>query len=180
MNEDVSESAEALVTVARAVKTRGLKGEIEAELLTDFPDRFSETSHLIAVAPDGKRRTVELEGYWLHQTRVVLKIVGRDTIESASEFVGHEFAVPESQRVPLPEGHFYDWELEGCVVENIGGTAIGHVREVMRIGAGVEMLVVVDDAQHDHLVPMVQSIVVDIDIARKRVQIDPPEGLLEL
>ena len=180
MSEDPAESSESLVAVARAVKTRGLKGEIEAELLTDFPHRFSETSHLIAVAPDGRRRTIELEGYWLHQTRVVLKIAGHDSIESASELVGHEFAVPESKRVPLPEGHFYDWELQGCLVENIAGEAIGHVREVMRIGGGVEMLVVVNDAQREHLVPMVQSIVVNIDIGRKRVQIDPPEGLLEL
>ena len=168
------------MAVARAVKTRGLKGEIEAELLTDFPHRFSDVSHLIAVARDGKRRTIELESYWLHQMRVVLKLAGYDTIESAIELVGYEFAVPESQRVPLPEGHFYDWELEGCVVESIEGTPIGHVREVMRIGGGVEMLVVANEAQQDHLVPMVQSIVVDIDIGRKRVQIDPPDGLLEL
>ncbi len=180
MNEDQPESAEPLVAVARAVKTRGLKGEIVAELLTDFPHRFNGISHLIAVSPDGKRRAIELESYWLHQTRVVLKLAGYDSIETATELVGYEFAVPESKRVLLPEGHFYDWELEGCVVESISGKPIGHVREVMRIGGGVEVLVVANDAQQDHLVPMVQSIVVDIDIGRKRVQIDPPEGLLEL
>jgi len=180
MNEDLPELAEPLVAVARALKTRGLKGEIEAELLTDFPHRFDGISHLIAVSPDGKRRMIELQSYWLHQTRVVLKLAGYDNIESAIDLVGYEFAVPESERVPLPKGHFYDWELEGCVVETVGGTPIGHVREVMRIGGGVEMLVVANDAQQDHLVPMVQSIVVDIDIGSKRVQIDPPEGLLEL
>lgn len=180
MSEEPLESSEPLVAVARAVKTRGLKGEIEAELLTDFPERFSETSHLIAVAPDGKRRRVKLEDHWLHQTRVVLRIAGYDSIESASELVGHEFAVPESERVSLPEGHFYDWELEGCVVENTTGQEIGHVREVMRIGGGAELLVVVNDAQQDHLVPMVKSIVIEVDIERKRVRIDPPEGLLEL
>ena len=66
MSEASPESAEAVVAVARAVKTRGLKGEIAAELLTDFPDRFADVSQLIAIAPDGQRSVVELE-IWFHQ-----------------------------------------------------------------------------------------------------------------
>ena len=50
----------------------------------------------------------------------------------------------------------------------------------MRVGGGVEMLVVESDERHEHLIPMVQSIVIDIDTARKRIRIDPPQGLLEL
>ena len=49
-----------LVVIARAVRTRGLKGEIVAELLTDFPERFENVKTLIAVAPDGDHRAVEL------------------------------------------------------------------------------------------------------------------------
>ncbi len=55
MSEELPESAEPIVAVARAVKTRGLKGEIVAEVLTDFPDRFADVSQLIVVAPDGGR-----------------------------------------------------------------------------------------------------------------------------
>jgi ribosomal 30S subunit maturation factor RimM len=44
----------------------------------------------------------------------------------------------------------------------------------------VEVLVIQDDEGHEYLIPMAQSIVVRIDITRKRIQIDPPEGLLEL
>ena len=180
MREELQESAESVVAVARAVKTRGLKGELVAELLTDFPDRFADVSELIAVAPDGKRSVVELESYWFHQSRVILKLAGYDSIETASAFVGYEFAVPESSRVQLPEDQFYDWELEKCVVETTSGELIGHVRDVMRVGGGVEMLVVESDKKHEHLIPMVQSIVIDIDTARKRIRIDPPQGLLEL
>lgn len=180
MNEDSEESAGPLVVVAKAVKTRGLKGEILSDLLTDFPDRFADISHLIAVAPNGERSVVELESYWLHQRRIVLKLAKYDSIEAASALIGYEFAVPESKRVRLPEGYFYDWELEGCVVETVDGRPVGHVCDVMRIGGGVEMLVVENSEQHKHLIPMTQSIVVEIDLARKSVQIDPPEGLLEL
>lgn len=180
MKEERPDGAEPLVVVARAVKTRGLKGEIVADLLTDFPARFEGISSLIAVAPNGTRSVVDLEGYWFHQDRVVLKLTGYDTIETASTFVGSEFAVPESERVQLPEGYFYDWELEGCFVETLDGSPIGHVSQVMRLGGGVEMLAVENVERHRHLIPMVQAIIVEIDIARKRIQIDPPEGLLGL
>ena len=180
MSEEFPESAEPVVAVARAVKTRGLKGELAAELLTDFPERFADLSQLIAIAPDGKRSVVELESYWFHQARVILKLTGYDSIETASAFVGFEFAVPESSRVQLPEGQFYDWELQECVVETTSGNLVGRVRNVMRVGGGVEMLVVESDERHEHLIPMVQSIVIDIDTARKKIRIDPPQGLLEL
>ena len=180
MSGDLPDTAEPVVAVARAVKTRGLKGELAAELLTDFPDRFADVSQLIAIAPDGKRSLVELENYWFQQSRVILKLAGYDNIDTASAFVGFEFAVPESSRVQLPEGEFYDWELTECVVETTTGKLIGQVRNVMRVGGGVEMLVVEGEQRREHLIPMVQSIVVDIDTARKRIRIDPPQGLLEL
>lgn len=180
MSEAQKEGPDRLVAVARAVKVRGLNGEIVADLLTDFPDRFADLSQLIAVAPGGERQVVKLEGYWFHQSRVVLKLAGYDDSETARAFVGHEFAVPEEDRVPLPEGHYYDWELRDFVVATADGKPIGQVRDVMRIGAGVEMLVVVNHDRREHLIPMVQSIVLEIDVPGKRIVIDPPEGLLEL
>ena len=169
-----------LVIVARAVKTRGLKGELVAEVLTDFPERFDGISSLIAVSPRGERQNVELENHWFHQDRVVLKLAGYDTIETASAFVGYQFAVPENERVELDDGYFYDWQLEGCLVETKAGYAVGRVSEVMRLDGDIEMLSVESIEGQKHLIPMVESIVVNVDIAEKKILIDPPEGLLEL
>ncbi|MBD0372843.1 MAG: 16S rRNA processing protein RimM [Pyrinomonadaceae bacterium] len=169
---------EELVAVARGVKTRGLRGEIVAELLTDFPERFEGLERLIAVGPDGERQTLELEEHWFHQGRVVLKFAGYDSIEAASALVGCEFTVPESERVELEEDEFYDWELEGCQVETIEGEQLGRVREIMRTG-GVEMLVVDNAKGRDYLIPMAEEICVRIDIEAKLIRVDVPEGLLE-
>ena len=108
------EPEESLVIVARAVRPKGLKGEIVAELLTDFPDRFNRISQFFAISPKGEQTAVKLERFSFHKDRVVLKLAGYDTIESASTLVGYEFAVPESERVELAADEFYDWELEGC------------------------------------------------------------------
>ena len=87
--------------------------------------------------------------------------------------------MPESERVKLPDGQFYDWELHGRAVATIAGRQLGHVREVMRTG-GVDALVIEDDKEQDYLVPLAEPIVVNIDIPGKTILIDPPEGLLEL
>jgi 16S rRNA processing protein RimM len=171
-------SEEELVAVARAVKTRGLRGEIVAELLTDFPERFDGLERLIGVGADGRRQTLELEEHWFHQGRIVLKFAGYDSVEAASALVGTEFTVPESERVELEEDEFYDWELAGCLVETIEGEPLGHVREIMRTG-GVEVLVVDNREGRDYLIPMAEEICVEIDVERKLIRVDVPEGLLE-
>jgi 16S rRNA processing protein RimM len=167
-----------LVIIARAVKSRGLKGEIVAELLTDFPDRFEDVEELVLVSPAGERKTGKLENYWFQNDRVVLKLADYDDVEAAKKLVGFEFAVPEAERVPLPEDHYYDWELEGCTVK-VGVESIGKVRSIIRTG-GIEILEIADENGKERLVPLVDSIVVAIDAAEKTIIVDPPEGLLDL
>ena len=177
MNHGVEENRD-LVIVARAVRTRGLKGELVAELLTDFPERFESLEELIAVSPDGLRQTVKLENFWFQNGRVILKIESFDDVNSAKVFIGFDFAVPEADRVQLEADEYYDWELEGCTVSTVDGDSVGIVSSIMKTG-GTEILVV-SDAEVERLVPLAASIVKDIDRANKRILIDPPPGLFEL
>lgn len=172
-----NDDLEPLVAVACAVRTRGLKGEIVADLLTDFPERFEGLEELVTVAPDGKRGTIELEEFWFQKDRVILKFKGFDNIEASSGLIGYEFAVPESARVPLEEDEYYDWELQDCTVETIEGKYVGKVTGILKTG-GVAMLEV--DAGRELLIPMAETIVTEINIPEKRIVIDPPEGLLDL
>ena len=172
-----------LIVIARAVRTHGLKGEIVAELLTDFPERFDDVDELILVAPSGEQRAgeqrpIQLEDFWFQKDRVVLKLADYDDVDRAKELIGYDFAVPDSERVPLEEDEFYDWELEGCTVK-VGDKSIGQVRSVMRTG-GAEILVISDDSGKEQLVPLAAEIVVEIDKVGKTIVVDPPEGLLEL
>ena len=168
-----------LVVVARVARTRGLRGEVIADLLTDFPERFADLETLIAVAPDGSQRSLQIEEHWFQARRIVFKFAGYDSIEAAKEFAGFELAIPASQRIELAADQFYDWELKGCRVESIDGEFIGSVSEVMRTG-GVEILVVVGDTDQNFLIPMAQDICISIDVEKKLILVDPPEGLLEL
>ena len=168
-----------LISVARAVRTRGLKGEIVAELLTDFPERFDGMDRLVMLKPGGERSIVELEDFWFQNDRIILKLAGCDNIEAAGEFTGCEFCVNETERVPLAPDEYYDFELEDCIVRVVDGQEIGRVKSILKTG-GTEILVVTAPDSREVLIPLAESIVIKIDTAKKEILVDPPEGLLEL
>ena len=168
-----------LIVVAHIVKVRGLRGEVVADLLTDFPERFENLKSLIGISSEGVKRSLQIEAQWFHLDRLVLKFPGFDSIDEAKELVGWDLAVPAEDRVELPEGSFYEWELIDCRVETVDGKQLGLVTGIMRTG-GVELLKVVDADGRERLIPMANDIVVAIDKERKLIRVDPPEGLLEL
>ena len=172
------EETEELIAVARAVKTRGLRGEIVADLLTDFPERFARLEKLIAVSPDGGRQSLRIEEHWFQGKRLILKFAGYGSIDAAKTLVGCELAVTQAERIELPGDQFYTWELIGCRVETIKGDHLGIVRDVTATGSAE--ILVIEDHGRELLVPMAEDICVDIDVARNLIRVDPPEGLLEL
>ena len=168
-----------LIVIAHIVKVRGLRGEVVADLLTDFPDRFANLKTLVGISSSGVKRSLQIEAHWFHGNRLILKFAGFDSIDEAKELIKYDLAVPAEERVTLPKDSFYEWELVGCRVETIVGKSIGVVNEIMRTG-GVEILKVVDESGGDRLIPMASDIVIEIDKENKLIRIDPPEGLLEL
>lgn len=165
-----------LVAIARIARPRGIRGELVAEILTDFPERFDGLENAIAVLPSGERRELKIEGAWFQNERIVLKFAGIDSIEAGDELRDAEVCVAESDAVELEEGEFFDWQLEGCEAVTVEGLSLGTVKELMRTG-GTEVLVI--EGEQEYLVPFAETICKDVDIENKRIVIDPPEGLLE-
>lgn len=166
-----------LVAIAKIVKARGLRGELSADLLTDFPERFDDLERVYAVGNDGKSTELKLEKFWFQNDRIILKFAGFDTIETAETLRGCEICVPESEAVELDEGEFFDWELIDCTIETVEGEKIGRVKEVMRTG-GTEILVVAG-AEKEFLIPFAETICTEIDVENKLIRVDAPEGLLD-
>jgi len=168
---------EELVAIAKIARTRGLKGEVVADLLTDFPERFEDLEDVIAVRENGERFELKIEKFWFQNGRVILKFVDHNSIESAQPLRNIEICVPEADAVELEDDEYFDWQLAGCRVETIGGDPIGTVRELLRTG-GTELLVV-EDNRKEYLIPFANAICVDVDIENRLIKIDPPAGLLE-
>jgi 16S rRNA processing protein RimM len=173
-------SPDELVAIAKTVRVRGLRGELVAEVLTDFPERFGATERVFAVKPNGERVELTLESHWFQKDRVILKFAAVDSIEAAEDLINCDICVTEDEAVELEEDEYFDWELTGCRVETIEGEQIGTVREVMRTG-GTENLIVDNPGEEkkDFLIPFAQSICVAVDVENKLIRVDLPEGLLD-
>jgi len=166
-----------LVAVAKIVRPKGLKGEVFAEVLTDFPERFEGLEEVFAIPPRGERLDLKIEDFLFQNDRLVLKFTGYDSIEAAETLRNAEICIAEADTVELDEDEFFDWQIEGCSVETIGGEKIGVVREIQRTG-GTENLLVDGDGK-DFLIPFAEAICVEVDVEKKLIRIDPPDGLLE-
>lgn len=165
-----------LVAIARIVKPRGLKGEVVADVLTDFPTRFAGLENVIAVMPNATRRELKIEDHWFQNDRIILKFAEFDSVEVAETLRDAEICVAGIDTIELDEGEYFDWQLAGCKVETIDGVSIGTVRELMRTG-GTEILVV--DGDKEYLIPFAATICIEVDVENKSIRIDPPDGLLD-
>lgn len=177
LNSELSTLNSDLVAIARIAKPHGIRGEVSADVLTDFPERFESLETIIALLPNGEQRDFKIEKFRFQKDRVLLKFAGFDSMDSAETLRGVEICVPETEAVALEEGEFYDWQLEGCAVETIEGEKLGAVKELMRTGA-TEILVVTG-AEKEFLIPFAEAICTEIDIENKIIRVDAPEGLLD-
>ncbi|HEY0428272.1 MAG TPA: ribosome maturation factor RimM [Pyrinomonadaceae bacterium] len=166
-----------LIAVARIAKTRGLRGETVADLLTDFPERFEKLETVVAIKPDGARAELKIEKFWFQKGRIILKFAGVDSIEAAETLRGTEICIPETEAVELEEDEYFDWELTGCAVKTVAGEPIGRVKEIMRTG-GTEILIVAGENK-EYMIPFAEAICTEVDIENKLIRVDVPDGLLD-
>ena len=177
VNSVNSMNSNELVAIALVTKPRGLRGEVVAKILTDFPERFDNLERVFAIDEKGEVSELELEKFWFQKERIILKFAGIDSIEEAETLRNSEICVPESEAVELEEDEFFDWELEDCEVVSIEGDRIGKVKEIFRAGENINL--VVEDGEKDYMIPFVEAICTEVDVEKKLIRADVPRGLLE-
>lgn len=168
------------ITLARVVKTQGRRGEVAAEVHSNAPERFVAGMKLFALPKaDDSRRELKVEDLWPHKGLLVLKFRGVDSISEAEPLVGSELQVPRAQRAKLEAGWNYVSDLIGC-------TLLDHSREIGRIedvqfGAGeAPLLTVANAAGKKFEVPFAEAYLETVDVKRRQVHMNLPEGMLEI
>jgi 16S rRNA processing protein RimM len=173
---------EPLVRLARIRRTQGRKGEVFADILTDFPEKFASRRNLRLVAADRQARQVELVHHWPHKGGIVLHFAGVDSISAAESLIGSFVAIPLTERAPLAADEIYIGDLIGCTLVDVAGPApvdLGTIEDVDRT-AGPTPLLVVHGGSGEILVPFANSYLRKIDLAAKRIEMALPEGLADL
>jgi 16S rRNA processing protein RimM len=167
------------VAVGRLFRTRGLRGEFIAEIYSSHPGRAEELKDVVLDLA-GRRLPVQVERVWFHDGRPVFKFAGMDSIEAAEPWRGADVLVAESERSAPREGEYSHADLIDCEMRTDGeDSLVGVVRGVEEYGASPLLRVEAVDGR-EILVPFVQAICRDIDVARKVIRVQLPEGLADL
>ena len=175
---------EAMIVVGRVARAHGNRGQVIANVETDFPDLRFRPGNALHVVDGGRLRRLEIAAARFHAGRPVLTLAGIGTMDEAEALAGRELRVPESELPGLPPGSFYHHALAGCTVRTVEGADVGTVTEVAG-SAGAHRLLVrraddPDGATGEIDVPLAESICVEVDPERRVIVVDPPAGLLEL
>ena len=191
---------EGWVWLARIKRTQGRKGEVFAEVLTDFPEKFADRRQLWLLKSasadsadvSGDAREVTLLNHWMHKGGVVLHFAGVDSISAAEELTGSVVALPRVERAQLDEGDVYIGDLIGCLLVDVAGAepvVVGEIEDVDRSAGPVALLVVKaagpksaqpQAGDDEILIPFAKDYLRRVDLEAKQVEMALPEGLVEL
>jgi 16S rRNA processing protein RimM len=187
------------VWLARVRHSQGRKGEVFADILTDFPERFAQrralwllsesVSNVRASAAERPAtssscapRAIELIAHWPHKGGMVLHFDGVNSITEAEALKGLIVAIPRAERAPLDDDAVYIGDLIGCTLLDVAGAepvVVGEIVDVDR-NVGPVALLVVNGTVEEVLVPFAKSYLRHIDMEARRVEMALPEGLTGL
>jgi len=170
--------ANEFISLARVLKTQGRRGEVAVELHSDVPDRLQRGLRLLVLGEGDGRRELKVGDAWPHKDLLVLKFRGIDSISDAEQLVGCELQVPRAERAELQQGWSYVSDLVGCLLLD-AGKRVGEIRDV-RFGAGEAPLLVVGSGKGELEIPFAQEFLVRVDLEGKHIEMNLPEGLLEV
>lgn len=189
--------------MARILRARGNKGEVAAELLTDFPERLTKLAEVFVGQAGGKSepRRVAVKSCWLsqnHRGQAVFHFEGVTSISEAEKFRGLYVLLPFGQRVTLPVGQYFVSELIGCSVFETpvsppvatlspsslweAPTMLGTVCDVQFPGEEISgtPILEVETSNGEIMIPLAADICTKIDMTARRINVILPEGLRDL
>ena len=168
---------DAMAAVGRIARAHGIRGQVIVNPDTDFLDeRFTPGATLFTMR-GGAVVEVKLTTARFQNGRPVIGIAGVETMNDAEAMAGLELRVPVEELTELPAGTVYHHDVIGCQVVTSSGDAVGTVEKVE--GTLALSRLVVAGSKGEILIPLATEICRTIDVAGKKIVIDPPEGLLE-
>jgi 16S rRNA processing protein RimM len=166
-------------TVGKLVNTHGIRGEVRVVSETDFPEeRYKKGSVLYLfhpAFPDAIPLTVASARE--HKNVYLLTFKDHTSINDVEKYKGGLLKVRAEDRKPLPEGEFYFSDIIGCEVFTEEGERLGKIKEILQPGAN-DVWVVKPDKGKDILLPYIEPVVKEVNIAEKRVTVHLLEGLI--
>lgn len=163
------------LAIGRIIRAHGLRGEVSAAVLTDFPERF-ETTEWVYLGNEFEATPYRLQSFRWHKQNVLLTLEGVTNRTQAELLKGQLVQVPLEEAVTLPDGSYYLYQLIGLKVEDTSGKFLGTIKEVLETGAN-DVYVVEHEGQ-ELLLPAIPDVVKSVDIAAGIMVVHLIDGLI--
>jgi 16S rRNA processing protein RimM len=170
----------ALLPIATGLRLRGPGGRLTATVVEGGIDQLRGREWILVGRAPGPATRYRVETYTAYGRKVAIKLAGIDDPDAAGRLVGLDILLPCNGLLALPEGAYYIFELVGMRVTTRAGRDLGTVRRVDDTGAAPLLVVAPTEGGPEILIPAARSICTTIDRDARRIEVEPPEGLLEI
>jgi 16S rRNA processing protein RimM len=165
-------TSEPTVAVGRVTRAHGVHGEVAVLVLSEVAGRFAVGATVWL--EDGRSLTVASSRP--HGDRLLVRFREVRDRDEAEALQRELLVVPASISPELPEGSWWDHQIEGCALETDGRRALGTIREVIHTAAN-DVWSAVDEAGAETLIPVLSDVVISVDVAAKRIVVREIPGL---
>lgn len=166
-----------MINIGRILRSQGRDGELKLQLYHTDTLEFPELRRVF-IGKEGALREFQIQSLIPRGRACHLKLEGVDSLPQADRLAGLEVFVPEEALKSLTGDQYYHYQLIGCSVRTADGEPVGTVADMLSVEAGE--ILVVDRFGREILVPFHADICRTVDVAKKEIVIDPPDGLLDL
>ncbi len=167
-----------MVSIGRVARPHGNRGRVIVDPDSDFADERFAPGKTVCLRQGAEVTSYCIEDVRFFRDRPIIGLEGVTSISKAEALASAELRVPQTELAELPPGQYYHHELVGCRVDTVTGDHVGMVTDIEE-GEGAARLILGDDG-NEVQIPLVDAICVRVDVAVRRIEVDPPEGLLEL
>lgn len=164
---------ETRITIGKIIAPHGVRGEVKVLPLTDFPERFQ---NMKSIWLDLQGTALDVEKVRVVNDTILVKFKGTDDRDMAEKLRNGLLQVMPDELTPLPEGHFYRFQIIGLAVFDPAGLPLGSVSDILETGAN-DIYVVKNGQGKELLIPALKKTVHSIDIAAGRMVVEIPPGL---
>ncbi len=169
------------VALGLVVGSHGLRGEIRVRVLVDDDSNLCRVPHVRLGRSEEDPEAVEYEVRIVGSGRggeVRMALAGVESRDAAEALRGRLVLARSADLESLGPGEYYGFELVGCRVEDQAGRPIGVVKGIWGTGAP-DVLVIESEGGEQKLVPAAESLLLEVDVERRRIVVDALPGLLD-
>ena len=151
--------------VGQIVNTHGIKGEVKVIPLTDDVNNFKRYGKVLI--DDTWRK---IQGVKFQKDRVILKLEGIESINEAETFKLKYLRVLRSEEPELPDNMYYIKDIIGATVYDTENNDVGKIAEVLETKNNDVYWI---KKPKELLIPVLDNIVLEINVPEKKVIIKP-------